>query len=156
MTCWSARSILANFCPKKKWSSNGSKPIGVLIRTKLLSSDLRLPISYLLPDFKPHCSNFLSPPTAAAAAAAITRRKGVDTYKNRAHKTFGPVRIIWNGQATCYLVYSQFRSTFDRILQRRKNRSKNWTSNHCMPIGVLTHKNSLVSKDSYRKVIHRT
>ena len=38
------------------------------------------------------------------------KEEGQDV-KNRAHRTFGPVRMIWNDQATCYLVYNQFRST---------------------------------------------
>ena len=124
MTIWSVRSNLGNFCPKKNLTSNGSKPIGVLTRTNLSDSDLRLPLGYSLYDFQPHRSNFLSPTTAATAAAAITRRKGVDTLKNRAHRTFGPGRKIYNDQALCYLINGQFRLTFDRLLRRRENRRK--------------------------------
>ena len=38
-----------------------------------------------------------------------------------------PLRIIVNNQATCSLIYSQFRSTFDRLSRRRKHRSKHCT-----------------------------
>ena len=51
MTTSSARSILVNCSPKKNLTSNGSKPIGVLTRTKISHSDLRLPNAYSLPDF---------------------------------------------------------------------------------------------------------
>ena len=46
-------------------------------------------------------------------------------------------------------IWSNFliRSHKDEKIDRK------WT---CMPIGVLTHKNSLVSKESYRKVFDRT
>ena len=33
---------------------------------------------------------------------------------------------------------------------------RNWISNHCMTIRVLTHQNSLISKESYRKVFDRS
>ena len=60
----------------------------------------------------------------AAAAAATTRRKGVDTLKIRAHRTLGRGINICNDQALCYLIYGQFRLTFDRLLRGRKNRRK--------------------------------
>ena len=34
--------------------------------------------------------------------------------------------------------------------------ARKWTSNSCIPIGVLTHKNSFSSMKAYRKVISRT
>ena len=34
--------------------------------------------------------------------------------------------------------------------------ARNWTLNHCMPIGVLTVQNCLVSKESYRKLLNPT
>ena len=37
---------------------------------------------------------------------------GRHVKKNRAHKTFGPIKIIYNDQAACYLIYSRFQSTF--------------------------------------------
>ena len=40
-------------------TSNRSKPIGVLTRTKCSCSDDRLPISFLLSDFQPNRRNFL-------------------------------------------------------------------------------------------------
>ena len=52
-----------------------------------------------------------------------------------------------------------FIANFDRIsIDSRviEKIAKNWISNHCIPIGVLIHKNSLVSKESYRKVFDRT
>ena len=78
MTISSVRLNLVIFCPKKNLASNGSKPIGVLTRTELFHSDLRLPISYSLLDFQPHTSNFCDHYAAAAAAAAnLTRlRRG--------------------------------------------------------------------------------
>ena len=51
MTPSSARSILVKFSSKKNLTSNGSKPIGVLTRTKSSRSDLRLPNAYSLLDF---------------------------------------------------------------------------------------------------------
>ena len=52
MTHLSARYILVEFFQKKNLTSNGSKPIRVLTRTKSSCSDERLPISYSLPDFQ--------------------------------------------------------------------------------------------------------
>ena len=42
-------------------TSNCSKPIGVLTRTKFFGSDERLSIGYSLPDFLPNRSNFFLP-----------------------------------------------------------------------------------------------
>ena len=58
MTNVGARSNLVNLSPEKNLTSNRPKPIGVLTRTKLLRSELRLPVSYLLHDFQPQKSNF--------------------------------------------------------------------------------------------------
>ena len=122
MTSLSTRSILVIFSLKKNLTSNSSKPIWVLTNPNLFHDILRLPIGYSLPDFQPHRSKFL---IHYAAAAAVTRCKGVDTKKkNRAHRTSGLVRIIPSGQDTCYLLFSQFRSPFDQLSRRRKNRSK--------------------------------
>ena len=75
MTPLSDRYNLVDFFKKKNLTSNGSKPIGVLTRTKSSCSDERLPIGYSLHDFQQNRSNFFSaPPTALT-----TRRKGVDT-----------------------------------------------------------------------------
>ena len=46
MTTSNARWILVNFSPKKNLTSNRSKPIRVLTRTKSSCSDDRLPIGY--------------------------------------------------------------------------------------------------------------
>ena len=54
MTLSSARSNLVNFSPKKNLTSNGSKPIRVLTRTKSWTSANHLRIGYLLPDFQPN------------------------------------------------------------------------------------------------------
>ena len=62
MTNVSARSILVNLSLEKKLTSNRPKPIGVLTRTECSCSDDRLPLGYLLPDFKPHRSSFFIPP----------------------------------------------------------------------------------------------
>ena len=72
MTPFCARSILVNFTLTKNLTSNGSKPIGVLTRTKSSCSDERKPISYSLPDFQLHRSKFLvhSPPPP------LTRKEG--------------------------------------------------------------------------------
>ena len=67
----------STFVSEKNLTSDGSKPIRVLINPNLSDSDLRLPISYSLPDFQVHISNFyLQPTAAAAAAAAMTRQEG--------------------------------------------------------------------------------
>ena len=50
----------------------------------------------------------------------LTSRKGVDTKKPRAHKTFEPVQIIWYAEATCYLIYSQIEATFRFTLTKTK------------------------------------
>ena len=50
-------------------TSNSSKPIWVLTRTKCSCSDDRLPMGYLLPDFQPIWSNFLN-------HFSLTRQKG--------------------------------------------------------------------------------
>ena len=54
-------------------TSNCSKPIWVLTRTKCSCSDDNLPIGYSLPNFQQIWSNFFADP---AAAAALTRLKG--------------------------------------------------------------------------------
>ena len=59
MTYLSARSNLVIISQKKNLTSNRSKPIGVLTRTKSSCSDERLPISYLFRNFQPNRSNFL-------------------------------------------------------------------------------------------------
>ena len=78
MSSLGARSILVHFSKKKNLTSDGSKPIRVLINPNLSDSDLRLPIGYSLPDFQLHISNFYLQPTAAAAAAAMIKLTGVD------------------------------------------------------------------------------
>ena len=60
LTSLSARSNLVIISQKKNLTSNRSKPIGVLTRTKSSCSDERLPISYLLRTFQPNRSNFLN------------------------------------------------------------------------------------------------
>ena len=60
LTSLSARSNLVIISQKKNLTSNRSKPIRVLTRTKSSCSDERLPIGYLLPDFQPNWSNFLN------------------------------------------------------------------------------------------------
>ena len=62
MSHLSARSNLVNFCSTKNLTSNGSKPIRVLTRTKSSCSDDRLPIGYLLRNFQQIWSNFFAPP----------------------------------------------------------------------------------------------
>ena len=78
----SARSNLVNFCSTKNLTSNGSKPIRVLTRTKSSCSDERLPIGYLLPDFQPIWSNFLNHFTSVhftSVQLPWPGTKGVDT-----------------------------------------------------------------------------
>ena len=60
MSGFKARSNCIHFSHKKKLTSNHSKPIGVLTRTKSPCSDERLPIGYLLSDFQQNRSNFLN------------------------------------------------------------------------------------------------
>ena len=115
----SARSNLVIFFPKKNLTSNGSKPIRVLKTKNLVSSDLRLPNYYLLPDFQPHRSNFLLQPTGPPPPPPGPEGRGSTRKKNRAPRTFEPVRIICYGQATCSLTFSQFRFTFDRLFRGR-------------------------------------
>ena len=52
MSNLSARLNLVNFCPTKNLTSNGSKPIRVLTRTKSSCSDERLTNAKALPDFQ--------------------------------------------------------------------------------------------------------
>ena len=100
--------------------------MGVLTCTKSSCSDDRLPIGYLLPDFQLIWRNFLNRFTSVHFTSLQFNQagRGSTEKKNRAHRTFGPVRIICNDQATCYLITSQLRSTLDPLLRRRKNRSK--------------------------------
>ena len=56
-------------------------------------------------------------------------RKGVDTGKNCPHTSCWPSRIIYNDQATRYLIYSHLQSTFDKDGKIARKR----TSNHCLP-----------------------
>ena len=89
MSCWSARSNLVNLSPEKNLASNGSKPIGVMTRTKSWTSADRLPLGYLLPDFQPHRSNFFAPPAAAAA--------GPNQKEGGRHEKKKPVPIgLWD------------------------------------------------------------
>ena len=122
----SARSKLVNLSLRKNLTSNGYKPIGVLTHTKSSYSDDRLPIGYLLPDFQPHRSNFLNRFTSVHFTSLQFNQagRGSTEKKNRSHRTVRLIRIICIDQATCYLIPSQFRSSFDPLSQRRKNRSK--------------------------------
>ena len=152
MTNVSARSNLVNLSLEKNLTSNRPKPIRVLTRTKPSCSDDRLPLGYLLPDFQPHRSNFLALPPPPA----LTRMKGVDTEK----KTM-PIRLLDPSEffTTTKLPAIWFIVNFDQFLIdscEEEKIARYLTSNHCMPMGVLIHKNSLVSKESYRKVFHRT
>ena len=72
MSHLSAKSNLVNFCSTKNLTSNGSKPIRVLMRTKSSCSDERLPKGYSLPDFQHNWSNFLS----ITSPFFTTRKKG--------------------------------------------------------------------------------
>ena len=145
----SARSNLVNFSQKKNMTSNSSKPIGLLPKHLNLVSDDRLPNAYALPDFQPILSTFFD---HHSSSSSLPGRKGVDTGENRAHTSCWPFRIIYNDQATRYLIYSHFQSSFDKDEKIARKR----TSNHCVPRGVLTQKNSLVSKELYRKVFNLT
>ena len=119
MTCLSARSNLVNFSPKKNLTSNGSKPIGVLTRTKISRSDLRLPNAYSLPDFQPHRSNFLdhSPPPPPP----LTRKEGGRHWGGSAHPNppggivpiehLAPI-IVWYDQLRDYPINSEFWAKF--------------------------------------------
>ena len=60
MSGFKARPNCIHFSHKKKLTSNHSKPIRVLTRTKSPCSDERLPIGYLLSDFQQNRSNFLN------------------------------------------------------------------------------------------------
>ena len=76
MTYLSARSNLVIISQKKNLTSNRSKPIGVLTRTKTSCSDERLPIGYLLRNFQPNQSNFLN---RFSSLQFNQEGKGVDT-----------------------------------------------------------------------------
>ena len=122
MSHLSARSNLVNFYSKKNLTSNGCKPIRVLTRWTSLFSNKCLPKGYLICNLQPHRSSFLNRFTSLQF---YQKEGGRHVKKNRAHKTFGPVKIISNDQATCYLVFfSQFRSTFNRLPWRRKKSLK--------------------------------
>ena len=84
MTLSKARSILVKFSSKKKLTSNGSKPIRVLTRTKISRSDLRKPNAYSLPTFQPHRSNFFGSLTTTADAANQEGR-GSTRWEGSAH-----------------------------------------------------------------------
>ena len=116
-----ARLNLLNFSQKKILTSNGCKPIGDLKATRYFETAPPPTHRLLAGRFSASWKQLYdSTPTAAAG----TRWKGVDTLKNHAHKTFGPVRIIYNDQATCYLIHSQFRSIFDQLSRKLTNCSK--------------------------------
>ena len=79
MTYLSARSNLVIIYQKKNLTSNRSKPIGVLTRTKSPCSDERLPIGSLLSDFQQILSKFLNRVTSLRFTSVWPGRKGVDT-----------------------------------------------------------------------------
>ena len=110
MTPLSARSTLVNFTLKKNLTSNSSKPIGILTRTKSWTSADHLPIGYLLPDFQLHRSNFF--------ASALTRKEGgrhvggAPPPPNPPVGGVEPKKLIWDDQSTGYLILSLFRAPF--------------------------------------------
>ena len=68
MSNLSARLNLVNFSPTKNLTSNGSKPIRVLTRTKSSCSDERIPIGYKLRKIQQIWRNFFGTLTTTAAA----------------------------------------------------------------------------------------
>ena len=51
---------------------------------------------------------------------STTRRKGVDTLKNRARRTFGPGNFFSYDRPICYLIYSQISINFRSTLTKTK------------------------------------
>ena len=122
------------------------------------TSDLYLPIGYSLPNFQLHRSNFWihflwRPPPS--------RRRPDQMEGGRHVKKTVPVRFLdpLESFATTKLFAIWFTANLDQLLidsRESKKITRKWTSNHCIPIGVLTHQNSLVTKESYWKVLDRT
>ena len=74
----SARSSLLNFCPKQKLTSNGSKPIGLLTRTKSRYSDNRLALGYFQSKLQSNWSNFMIHFNHHTYTHTLPGRKGID------------------------------------------------------------------------------
>ena len=82
------------------------------------------------------------------------------------HKKFliskGSYRKVFNRTEAVFDMGTFLRLLQPILIDFRSNLAKSKKSldieqsNHCMPVEVLTHKNSLVSKESYRKVFDRT
>ena len=98
MTTSSVRSSLVNFCPKKKLTSNGSKPIRVLTRTKSSCSDERLTNAKALPDFQQIWRNFFTSLPLFfhnQAWRGSTRKKKSCSYELSSVCAVGWVRAEW-------------------------------------------------------------
>ena len=137
-----------------KPTSNRSKPIRVLTRTKSLCSDDRLPLGYLLPDFQPHRSNFVIHFTSLHFTPMINfsrvdpsrsqlrfpgcrrpGRKGVDTGETRALGLlcqFPLLAISAYNHVTCCRNLSRFEATFFWPTNKDSIHKK-----HFKPIGLL-------------------
>ena len=113
MTTSSVRSSLVNFCPKKKLTSNGSKPIRVLTRTKSSCSDERLTNAKALPDFQQIWRNFFT--SLPLFFFSQPGRKGVDTGETVPIGLlcrFPLLEITAYIHATCCWNLSRFEATF--------------------------------------------
>ena len=156
MTSFSARSISVNFYPKKNLTSNVSKPIGVLTHTKFLCYQLPpthrlLPARFSASSKQFFCSNH----------RRRRRRRHDQAGRGSTRKKTMPIRLMDQSElfVTTKLIAIWFIANLDQLSHdSRKDQKKAWnlTSNCSIPIYVLTHKNSLVSNDSYRKVFDRT
>ena len=139
-------------------TSNRSKPIRVLTRTKSSCSDDRLPIGYLLLDFHPIWRNFYK----SLHFFSLPGRKGVDTGETMPYCKLNPQEfwraqksretMIGKVQVTCYVILSRFEETLWSV---DKNVRK-WTSNRSKPIRVLTPNIPLAQMKVHSQAYNRT
>ena len=89
------------------------------------------------------------------------RRRRNQAGRGSTRKKTMPIRLMDQSElfVTTKLIAIWFIANLDQLSIFSRIDQKiawNWTSNRSMPIRVLTHKNSLVSKESYRKVFDCT
>jgi len=106
----SARMNFVNFSLKKNLTSNRSKPIRVLTRTKSSCSDERLPIGYSIRNFQPNQSNFLNRFSSVHFTSVVPGRKGVDTGVIGHIANYHEVIESW-----CEFLFKSFRKNFSFI-----------------------------------------
>ena len=135
----SARYILVVFFQTKNLTSNRSKPIGVLTRTKSSCSDERLPIGYLLRNFQPNRSNFFAPPPPPPPPA-LTRKKGGRHVGGAPAPPDVLLRKIFQkfSNISRHVKHSRFFGRFGKTLWSIEKSVRKWTSNRSKPIRVLT------------------